>query len=294
MKYHFILGLGLFLSLCSCANKQDKPVSRHESKLTALFRPASEAYPIISVHRGGKGLRNYPENCIETMSYIKDSINAMFEVDVAETKDGKLVLMHDRSVTRTTTGQGLVNGLNYNDLKSFYLVDDFGNVTPYRVPLFTDVLEWAKRQNIILSVDIKRSTTQSKVIKAIEKAKAEDYCILITYTLQQAKHAHGLAPGLLLSVPARNETELKRLLQAEIPVHQMVAFTGTRLSRKSLYTSIVSYDMLPMLGTLGNLDQRAQARGDHLYRKWMDLGVRIFATDRPFEAYQAVNSANQK
>ena len=37
-----------------------------------------------------------------------------------------------------------------------------------------------------------------------------------------------------------------------------------------------------MLGTLGNLDKSAEVRGDSLYSDWLNLGVDIIATDRPF------------
>ena len=67
-----------------------------------MFSPDSK--PIISVHRGGKGIANYPENCLETLKYINDSIQATFEIDVAKTKDNVLVLMHDNTLERTTTG----------------------------------------------------------------------------------------------------------------------------------------------------------------------------------------------
>jgi glycerophosphoryl diester phosphodiesterase len=44
-----------------------------------------------------------------------------------------------------------------------------------------------------------------------------------------------------------------------------------------------------MLGTLGNLDKQAEARGDSLYMTWRKMGIDIFATDRPFQAAKALN-----
>jgi glycerophosphoryl diester phosphodiesterase len=45
-----------------------------------------------------------------------------------------------------------------------------------------------------------------------------------------------------------------------------------------------------MLGTLGNLDRQAEAKGNHLYETWKNKGVDILATDRPFEAFNAINN----
>ena len=257
-----------------------------------MFKISNGAYPNISVHRGGKGLMHYPENCLETLKYVNDSISAIYEIDVAKTRDGQLVLMHDNSIDRTTNGTGLVKDLTYNQLKKFYLVDDYENNTMFKIPMFSEVLKWCKVNNVIVTVDIKRSVSQETVIKAIRESKAEDVCIIITYDVKQAKTAYKLAPELLLSVSARNDEEFNRLLAAKIPTKNMLAFTGTRLSDVSLFERLHEENIVCMLGTLGNLDKQAEARGDELYSKWKNLGVDVFATDRPFEAYSAIKKNN--
>jgi len=253
-----------------------------ESQLLTTFRASNaDNIPAISVHRGGKGLRNYPENCLESMQYLNDKMDAIYEVDVSETKDGVLVLMHDRNLDRTTTGAGPINEKTWSELKALYLVDDFDVVTAFHVPQFKDVLAWAVAKDIVLTVDIKKGVALKKVISEIQRFEAQDQCIVITYSLNQALKAYDLAPGMLLSVAARNQKELDALLASKIPTKNMIAFTGTRLSPKTLYDRLEDLDIVSMLGTLGNLDGRAEARGDHLYKKWKDLGADIIATDRP-------------
>ncbi|MBO3115994.1 glycerophosphodiester phosphodiesterase family protein [Winogradskyella sp. DF17] len=276
----------VFLLLIGC--KQ----SKHQESTKGFSYSNSDSIPFISVHRGGKNLFGYPENCLETMKYVNDSIPAIFEVDIAQTKDGKLVLMHDNSINRTTTGEGLIRKVTYDELSKLYLKDDYGNITKFKVPLFSEVLSWGKANNVILTADVKRSVSQKAVIEAIESADAENTCLLITYDLNQAKSAYRQAPELLLSVSARNSDEFQRLLNSRIPTENMVAFTGTRLSSAKHYKAIHSEDILCILGTLGNLDKQAKARGDELYSKWKDLGVDIIATDRPFEVFNALNKSN--
>jgi len=285
----------LIFTLCAFIGcKQSKETTKRSevqpSKLITLFKASNSDYPNVSVHRGGKGLVNYPENAIETLRYVNDSIVAIYEVDVAQTKDGQLVLLHDTSIDRTTTGSGKVDELTYNELKQFNLVDDYGNETTFKIPLFSEVLQWCVKNNVILTVDIKRTVSQEIVINAIRMAKAEDVCVIITYDVEQAKTAYNLAPDLLLSVTARNDEEFDRLLDAEIPVENMLAFTGTRLSDASLFERLHNNDIVCLLGTLGNLDKRAAAKGDDLYRQWKENGADIMATDRPFEAFRAINN----
>ncbi|QDO95330.1 glycerophosphodiester phosphodiesterase family protein [Formosa sediminum] len=279
---HFLLAC-ILISFFSCNT------TRKDSKLIEVFKASNTQLPHVSVHRGGKGLAFYPENCLETIQYVNDSISAIYEIDVAQTKDSVLVLMHDNAIDRTSTGTGLVKNLTYESLKSFNLVDDYGNKTAYKIPLFKDVLSWCKANNVVLTIDVKGSVSQEVVINAIRAVKAEDVCILITYDVQQAKSAYNLAPDLLLSVSARNETEFNNLLDANIPTKNMLAFTGTRLSNVTLYEKLHSQNIVCMLGTLGNLDQQAKTKNDTSYKIWQDLGVDIFATDRPFAVYNSIN-----
>lgn len=286
-----ILLVILLISFWSCkqSSTQENDYAATQSKLIEVFKSSNNDYPNISVHRGGKGLQNYPENCLETIKYIVDSITAIYEVDVAKTKDNKLVLMHDNSIDRTTTGSGLVNKMTYSELQGFNLVDEYGNVSNFKIPLFSKVLKWCKENNVILTIDLKRSVNQETVIKAIREANAEDISIIITYDVEQAKTAYKLAPELLLSVSARNNDEFDRLLKTKIPTENMLAFTGTRLSHPSLYKRLHKENIVCILGTLGNLDRKAKARGNELYKSWQKNGVDILATDRPFEAYNAIN-----
>jgi len=290
-----------FLLLCfsfSCKNetKPEKEViatkeAKTKSALIDAFQYTSKSQPIISVHRGGKDIKNYPENCLETLVYVNDSIKAIYEIDIARTKDNVLVLMHDNTLNRTTVGgEGRIENLSYDEIKSLHLLDDFGNETDYTIPLFKDVLTWAKTNDVVLTIDIKRSVAYKDVINLIREVKAEDHAILITYNLQQAELAYSLAPELLLSVSARNEKELDWLLHSGIPTQNMLAFTGTKFSSNSFYEKIHSYGIKTILGTLGNLDKQAEARGDGLYKRWADKGIDIIATDRPFAVAKATQT----
>ncbi|WP_346882011.1 glycerophosphodiester phosphodiesterase family protein [uncultured Algibacter sp.] len=278
----------VFLLACfiifSCKSRKTENVAVNDSNLLDLFSYKDNVKPIVSVHRGGKGIKNYPENCLETIMYINDSISAIYEIDIAKTKDGKLVLMHDDNLDRTSTGSGKLTSYTYKALKQFNLVDDYGHETTFKIPLFKDVLIWAKTNHVILTIDVKKSVNVKDIVAIIRETKAENVSIIITYNLKQARLAYKIAPELMLSVSARNEEELDWLVHSKIPTKNMIAFTGTRLSSKSFYQKVHQYGIKCMLGTLGNLDKKAKVKGDMLYKTWTDMGVDIIATDRPFEA----------
>ncbi len=295
MKKYLVLLLVLIFSV-SCKKETTKTVIEAQvetkqikpSALIEAFKYKPNATPIISVHRGGKGLKNYPENCLETLAYVNDSIKAIYEIDVAKTKDNVLVLLHDNTLNRTTTGEGKIIEHTYKELEAFNLVDDYGTTTEFKIPLFKEVLVWAKQNNVVLTVDIKRGVEVSAIADLIREVGAEDVSLIITYDLKQAEAAYAVAPELLLSVSARNAKELDWLLHSKIPTQNMLAFTGTRLSDTTLYNAIHAKGIKTILGTLGNLDKQAEAKGNTLYKTWVEKGIDVLATDRPFAAANAV------
>lgn len=80
-------------------------------RMCRVFQPA------VAAHRGAS--RRYPEN---TLAAVKEAINIamehpetrfFIELDVRSTLDGKLVLMHDSDVGRTTLGAGQVEEMTW-------------------------------------------------------------------------------------------------------------------------------------------------------------------------------------
>ncbi|MXV38618.1 glycerophosphodiester phosphodiesterase [Flavobacteriaceae bacterium Ap0902] len=248
---------------------------------------------VVSAHRGGSGIKGYPENALETLAYLYGQDIKIFEIDVIQTKDQQVMLLHDDFLERTTTGNGKIKDLTAEDLLKYNLKDDFGRVTEYKIPFLKDVLKWAKNKDAYLMIDFKRNVDYDKVINLVREYGVENQSILISYNVEQAKKLHQLAPEINLSVSARNMQELDWLLKTKIPTTKMIAFTGTRLSKDTLYERLNQLKIPAILGTLGNLDKRAAARGDHLYKDWAVLGIQIIATDRPIDAYNALKETHE-
>lgn len=94
--------------------------------------------PMVIAHRGGASLG--PENSLMAIERaITLGVDAV-EVDVRLSADGHVVVMHDKSVNRTTDGKGRVNGLSLAQLKGLLLIDAAGNKTGERIPTLDEVL----------------------------------------------------------------------------------------------------------------------------------------------------------
>ena len=80
----------------------------------------------ISAHRGGPA-PGFAENAIPTFeNTLRAAPGTFLEVDIAQTADGVLVLMHDDRADRTTTGTGAIADLDMARLLTFQLEDDNG------------------------------------------------------------------------------------------------------------------------------------------------------------------------
>lgn len=241
----------------------------------------------ISAHRGGGDYAGYPENCIESFEYIANQIPVVIETDIELTKDSILVLMHDNTLDRTTTGKGKILTQNWLEIKNLTLIDNAGRSTNFKIPTLDKALEWG-RNKVIYTLDVKRNTPYEKVVEAVRKHKAQNYCVIITYDVNQAKKVYQLDPSLLISVSIRDMKEYERHQKAGIPDRNMLAFIGTRVPNKELCDFLHQKGICTILGTLGNLDKMAASKGDDLYKKWVNLGADILSSDRPIEAHKAI------
>lgn len=238
--------------------------------------------PLISAHRGGPE-PGYPENAIETFEKSAQRQPLIIECDVALSKDSVLVLMHDDKLDRTSDGRGSVGDYTFKELQDFRLKDNDGQLTSYKIPSLEAALEWGAGK-VVYTLDIKRNVPYELVVDLIRKKKAAPYAILITYSATQAAKVHRLAPEMMISASIAKPEDLIRLNDYGVPDNRLVAFVGTSEAQPETYQFLHEHGILCILGTMGNLDAQAEARGDVLYFDMIDRGADILSTDRPVEA----------
>lgn len=238
--------------------------------------------PLISAHRGGPA-KGFPENALETFQHSTLFQPVIIECDITLSKDSVLVLMHDNRLDRTTTGKGPVGDYTYAELQQLRLKDNDGDTTTFRIPRLDDVLRWGKGK-VIFTLDVKRGVPYAKVVEAVRRCKAESCSVIITYSADQAAEVYQLAPDLMISASIQSADDLLRLNGKGIPDNRLVAFIGVREGDAALYTLLHEHKILCILGTMGNLDKQAIARGDQTYYGFVERGADILSTDRAPEA----------
>ncbi|MCL9769180.1 glycerophosphodiester phosphodiesterase family protein [Flavobacterium sp. HXWNR69] len=254
---------------------------KKNSDFKSFFRAKENFYPLVSAHRGGP-TTNFPENCIATFTNTIQYNPAIIETDIAMTKDSVLVMMHDNTIDRTTTGTGNISNYTYQELQKFSLKDNQGNVTPYKIETLDEVLTWGKGK-VVYTLDVKRGVPFKLVIDAVRKNKAENYSIIITYNANQAAEVASLAPDVLLSVSARGKEDVERLESMGVKVENMVAFIGTSFPKSETMDYMKKRGITCISGTMGNIDKSALVNGDKVYFDIVNSGVMIISSDRPIE-----------
>lgn len=246
--------------------------------------------PHISAHRGGMNFAAYPENCIETFEHLLSQIPAIIELDVEMTADSVLIILHDNTLHRTTTGTGAVAAHTWEQLKGLNLKTRDSSVTAFSIPLLADALQWAAQRGAFFTIDVKRNVPFEKVIQQVVAHNMQRQSVIITYNAADALKVHTLKPDILISANMRNVEEADRVLATGIPTDRLIAFVGTREPVPELYDKLKALNIPTILGTMGNLDNMAKARGDQIYIEFIARGAVLLSTDRPVEAWRAINS----
>lgn len=182
-----ILAFLFSLTIISCKNETSKPLENNRNAITIdelidNLENSNNNEIIVIAHRGD--WRNAPENSIQAIKNCIDMGVDMVEIDIQETKDGHLVLMHDKTIDRTTNGTGFVKDWTLDSLKTLKLIDGLGAETNHRIPTLEEALLVTK-DKILVNLDksyeifdkcfdvMKRTGTLKQVVIKGEKTRQE-------------------------------------------------------------------------------------------------------------------------
>lgn len=267
------------------------PVAEGPTQLAAFFDCARDKGVLVSAHRAVLD-DTTPENSLAGIRATGSAIRpALLEIDVTRTRDGALVLMHDDTLDRTTTGRGRVADNTLAQVRAARLIDGHGKVTNAPPPTLREALDAAGKVGAIVTLDFKSAGADGdiltrQVIAETRAAKAQARAVLIVYNNTDALRLAALAPEMMISVPVSSDEHLAALVAGGLSANRILAWTGTRAENPALWTSLRQAGVEPMFGTLGapgrRADDRYAADGDPSeYRDLAKAGVAVIGTDTP-------------
>lgn len=153
----------------------------------------------VFAHRGYSGA--YPEN---TMLAFQKAVEAGcdgIELDVHETKDGKLVIIHDELVNRTTDGTGRVCDYTFEELRRLNAAKLFPQFGAEKIPSFEEYCEWAAALDIVTNIEIKTDNVyypdiEDKIWETVCRYGLSDRVIFSSFNHMSVTRIKQLAPDV--------------------------------------------------------------------------------------------------
>lgn len=173
--------------------------------------------PVYTAHRGYWA--KAPENSMSAYIAAYESGVDCLETDVYITKDGRVVILHDGTLKRTTDAVGTdattsVENMTLEQIQKYHLRMGAGNgtaVTDEVMPTFDDMLEYFKGKDVKIFCELKSYNAKlpPAVAALVKKYEMEDQVVFISFSdsqLRSIKKELNTA-GNYLNISAAKATE---------------------------------------------------------------------------------------
>ena len=147
----------------------------------------------VWAHRGAS---NYaPENTIEAFRKAIEMKADGIELDVQMTKDGQLVVLHDETLDRTSTGTGWLKDYTLEELRHYNFNKNYRELGIMSIPTLEEVYQLIEPTDLTINVELKNSVIfyegmEEKVLALTRQYGLENrvwYSSFNHYSLQKLK-----------------------------------------------------------------------------------------------------------
>ncbi len=148
---------------------------------------------LVWAHRGASAYA--PENTLAAFEQAAELGADGIELDVQQTKDGKLVVIHDETVDRVSRASGWIKDLTYERLKKINVNQHFPQLGVQAVPTLEEVYELVKPMNLSVNVELKTGVVfypeiEEQVLDVTKRMGMQERVIYSSfnhYTLQKLR-----------------------------------------------------------------------------------------------------------
>lgn len=152
----------------------------------------------ITAHRGGA--RKAPENTVSALDYSMEIGADSAEIDVQETKDGALILLHDDSLKRTAGVKKNVWEMTLAEIGKLDVGASFHErFRGEKIPTLDEVLKFCKGRldlNIEIKYNGKNKGIVHKVVRAIRENDFSRHCVVTSMNYQFLEQIKRSAPEI--------------------------------------------------------------------------------------------------
>lgn len=241
---------------------------------------------LVAAHRATNP--HYPEN---SLAAIEESIAIgvdIVEIDIRKSKDGELVIMHDKTIDRTTNGKGKVDDYSLAELKQFNLMFQ-GQATTEQIPTFEEVLQLTKGK-ILLDVDFKLEDEASvqQTYALIEKYGMGNQIIFFLYDYPETPQFQKLNNDISIMPRAYSKKDIRaiRKLDDISIIHIDESFYKHRTMRR-----LINSGYRVWINALGKYDEMERVKKNAGFDSLLTKNfVNVIQTDLPKELLDYLRS----
>lgn len=191
MKY--FIGILTVLLLGACAATASSTDARHVAALRAQLLNVRDPNVMVVAHRAC-WREGAPENSVAAIEACAAIGVDMIEIDVALSRDGVPILLHDPSLDRTTGASGLARDHDLADIRALHLRTGAGgdgaSFTRERVPTLAEALQ-AARGKFLVNLDVK-GDAYAPAFAVVERLGMQDQILM-------KMNAHADDPALVVA-----------------------------------------------------------------------------------------------
>jgi glycerophosphoryl diester phosphodiesterase len=246
--------------------------------------PVLSAGPLLAAHRGGSNL--WPENSLLAFRKALALGADYLETDVHLTADGEVVVIHDPTLDRTTTGSGALRDTRLADLAGVHLKARDGTVTDEPVPTLAallDLLATSSRAQLLLEIKVGADRTpyagiEAKALGLVRARGLTDRVIVMAFEAPTVVRVRALDAGIRTALLV-SKARLAREGAAPSDSVRWTTDVGAR------YVGIEHAALDAATVTAARRASVAVAawtvNDETSMRRMIDLGVDVLITDQP-------------
>ena len=290
MKKLLIL-LSSLSQFCGCTQTEPVSGTRAAAIVAEIHNPSSKNV-VVACHRGD--WRNWPENSLAAIESVIGMGADIVEIDLALTSDSVLVVCHDRTLNRTTTGKGLIAEIPYDSIQRCFLKSGHGVATSHRMPTLREALELCK-DRIVVNIDkgyqyydlVQRLSEELGVTGQL-LIKGKSPVADVAAKFSRYEHNMMYMPIIDILKPKGQALFAEYLGADTVPLAYEVCWSEYTPAVEACMKKVVAGGSKLWVNSLwpslcGGLCDDAAFEGDPaaVYGKLVDMGATMIQTDRP-------------
>ena len=204
MNKPFLVSMTILIAVAGCSNGNtngSEPKCKTPQEMLRCDK-------VLNIAHGG-GLLIRPAHTLLAYDQALEDGADMLELDIHETSDGVIVVMHDETVDRTTSCTGLIKEMTFAELREcdagYNFTKDDGETYPYRgtglvVPSLEEVLDRYPDTAVNIEIKQREPSIVDDLVDLVRQYEFEDKMVGASFSDEVLAEFRAAAPEIATSL----------------------------------------------------------------------------------------------